>query len=82
MTAVSATDFAAKYSGETLDPEMPCPFNPATAAVECGDRGVFAPDPVPGGPGVVCYLLSLRGSTIGLRCQQQEPLQTIYYEPA
>jgi hypothetical protein len=59
---------------------VPCAYNPSTAAADCGEYGIFAPNPPIFGQGPECSALVVASTAEGIQCRTAEPLQTKYYE--
>lgn len=73
-----AAFFSTNYPGKQTS-ESECGFSPVTFVVTCGSDK-YAPNPPLTGQDVACFLLSVDGVPVAIRCTSQEPLQSIYYE--
>lgn len=70
--------FSDKYPDQSFD-ESECVFSPVTYVATCGSDK-YAPNPPLTGQDIQCFLWSVDGTPVAIRCTSQEPLLTIYYE--
>jgi hypothetical protein len=63
---------------ESIDYEA-CNFDPGSDTVDCGVRGIYAPDTPPNGEDITCQVGIHQGEAVLVNCSVQEPLQAIYY---
>ncbi len=69
---------AENYPGKSaIDHE--CGFSPVTQIATCEGFGRYAVDPPLAGQDIGCFLMTIDGKPVLVRCTSQEPLQTIYY---
>ena len=60
--------------------ERQCSYNPSTRLIDCSDRGIYAPDPPPAGQDIQCFLMTVSGNPVVVRCEIAEPQGAAYYD--
>ena len=71
--------FFAQFQNPPQD-ERQCAYNPGTRVIDCTARGIYAPDPPPGGQGIECFFMMADGSPAAARCEIASPQSTAYYD--
>ncbi len=70
-------EFLDQFADQEVIQEL-CTFDAATGQVDCGENGVYGPDPLPD-EDAGCNLLLADGEPAALACAVQAPLSVTYY---
>ena len=71
------SQFLTPYA-EKVKIRHPCTFDAATGLVDCGENGLYEPNPPPD-ENAECFILLVKEELIAVTCSIQEPLTVTYY---
>jgi hypothetical protein len=78
VTPLDGHEFSERYREKWLV-QRRCTFDVAAGQVDCGEDGLYQPDPPPA-ENAGCAILLLEDEPVALNCTVQEPLSVMYYE--
>lgn len=72
-------EFLAQFAGADIT-FVQCSYDQSAALANCGDSGLYAPDPPIVGQDVSCDLWVIDSAPRAMQCRSVEPNQTVNYE--
>ncbi|HUF53361.1 MAG TPA: hypothetical protein VMR52_06280 [Dehalococcoidia bacterium] len=73
------SSIVAEYEGQNIL-NHDCQYSPNTAQIDCGDRGIYAPDPPPVGQDITCTLWLLADEPVLINCFGIGPPNSFWYD--